>query len=63
MDRSTTPCLIFHYLLLLILIFGVIAAVDRLVEGVDLLVGLAIAVIIGLAYPRVAVAAGVAPSQ
>lgn len=63
MDRSTTAYLVLHYLILLILIFGIVGVIDRYAAGIPLLVGIGIAVIVGLAYPRLTVAAGFAPSQ
>ena len=63
MDRSTTAYLVLHYILLLILIFGVVALIDLYAEGIPLLVGIGTAVLIGLAYPRVLVSIGIAPEQ
>lgn len=63
MDRSATAYLLLHYLVLLILIFGIVAVIDRFVDGIPLVVGIGIAVVVGLAYPRVMVATRMAPEQ
>lgn len=63
MVRDSLGYLLFHYLVLLILIFLVVAVLDRYVEVVPLWAGIAIAIVIGLAYPRLVVASGYGPER
>lgn len=63
MDRGATAYLILHYLILLMLIFGIVVILEGFVATIPLAVGIVIAVIVGLAYPHAMVAAGIAPEQ
>lgn len=63
MDRSSLPYLGLHYVVLIGIIFLLVGVIDGYVESVPLWAGVAIAVGVGLAYPRVVVALGVAPER
>lgn len=62
-DRSTTSYLLLHYVALLFVIFSLVAAFELAGVDVQLWVGVVLAVVLGLAYPRVVRALGVAPEQ
>ncbi|MWV65588.1 hypothetical protein GRS48_12265 [Halorubrum sp. JWXQ-INN 858] len=61
MDRSTTPYLLLHYLLLIGLILLTVDLVERTGTAVPLWLGVLIAIGVGVLYPRAVTALGVAP--
>lgn len=64
MDRDGYLYLGFHYLLLVALIFGMIWALEQLLfESVPLWIGLILALVIGLLYPRATRRLEIAPTS
>ena len=62
-DRSTTAYLVFHYLILILLIFSVVVGFEQLGVDVSIWIGVVFAVLIGLLYPQVVKKLDVAPEQ
>ena len=63
MDRSTLPYLGLHYVALVILIFLLVVAIEAVAGTVPLWAGVVVAIVVGLAYPRVVVPLGIAPER
>ena len=63
MDRSATSYLLLHYIVLLGIIFSVVAGLELAGVDVPLWIGVVLAVAIGLTYPPVVRALGIAPVQ
>lgn len=63
MDRSTKSYLLVHYTLLIALILLIAAAIERFTGSTPFWLGLLIAVLVGILYPRFVAAAGVAPES
>lgn len=62
MVRDSTWYLLLHYLVLITIIL-LLAGTLELYRDVPIWVGLVIAVVVGLTYPRIIVRSGYAPSQ
>jgi uncharacterized membrane protein (UPF0182 family) len=62
-SRSSPSYVILHYVLLLSLIFGSVIALERIGGAVPLWLGLLIAILIGLLYPKLLRELDVAPEQ
>ncbi|WP_255167204.1 hypothetical protein [Natrononativus amylolyticus] len=63
MDRSSLPYVALHYVLLLVLVFGSVVALERSGFDVPLWLGVVIAIVVGLLYPRLVREMGFAPEQ
>lgn len=63
MDKSATSFLVLHYIVLLIVIFLVITAIEASGLAVPLWAGVLIAIVLGISYPFVVRGLGVAPEQ
>lgn len=62
-EKDSRLFLLLHITLLVLTVLFVIAIVDAYVGGINFWVGLVIALLVGVAYPRVARRIGVAPAQ
>lgn len=63
LDPDSMLYLVFHYLLLISLVILAIAALDTALEEFPFWAGLLVAVVLGLLYPRVVKAIGIAPTR
>ena len=63
MDRSTLTYLGLHYVVLIIVIFLLVVAIEGVAGTVPLWAGVVVAIVVGLAYPRVVVPLGIAPER
>lgn len=63
MDRQHPAYTLLQYGLLIFLLFGVVAGVELVFGDVPLWVGLVLAVVIGIGYPRLTRRLGIAPRQ
>lgn len=63
LDRDSTTYFVLHLLLLLIAVFGAVAVLDGLGDGLDFWAGLIVAILVAIAYPRIVVRLGVAPKR
>lgn len=62
-DRSTVSYLLLHYLVLLSIIFSLITALELAGVDIALWFGIVLAIIVGVAYPRIVRNLDVAPEQ
>ncbi|MFC5134689.1 MULTISPECIES: hypothetical protein [Haloferacaceae] len=63
MDRGNFPYLLLHYLVMIGAILVVVDGIERAGYDLPLYVGVAVAVAVGVAYPRIVAFAGVAPER
>lgn len=63
MDRSTISYTALHYVLLLGLIFGIVVSLERSGLSIPLWLGVLIALLVGILYPKLLRELGVAPAQ
>lgn len=61
MDRDSRLYLLLHYVLLIGLIFAIVGALELGGVAIPLWLGVVVAVVVGLVYPRIVVALGIAP--
>lgn len=62
-DRSATSYLLFHYIVLLIVIFSVVGGLELAGVDIELWFGVILALGIGIAYPQLVRVLGIAPEQ
>ncbi|WP_281193835.1 hypothetical protein [Halorubrum sp. F4] len=63
MDRGNFPYLLLHYLVMIGAILVVVDGIERAGYDLPIYVGVAVAVAVGVAYPRLVAFAGVAPER
>lgn len=63
MDRSGLPFLLLHYFVMLGLILLLVDRIERAGVEVPIYFGVAIAVAVGVAYPKLVAFAGIAPER
>ncbi len=63
MDKDSRLYVLFHYLVMIGILFGAVSIVELTGSDVPLWLGFAFAIVLGLSYPKIVVSLGVGPTR